>query len=458
MAGPYRPRQCPSPGCDLGWDGGPYWTGDHSTYQEVFNDLDDHQGNHKGNNDAIWELLIDITMAMETEKNRRRRRQERKERQKIPEPEPELEPEPKPEPEPEPVPEPETAAEIATETATNDDKTNAEIAKETAKKAESNTVTRSDPEADSRSMLGTPGALGGGPDQPPGGPGGTSKDRRTKSANPEHNCSVLGCGAHVPRCNSTSEGRRQEGKTASQDRTGAQIRHDRSTTVPKIEQTPSSKPGEQPQTPSLQETDSRTSTGTPGALGGGPDQPPGGPGGTSNDHRKRRKKKKKKRKKKSSSYRAPEPGHEPEPEGRRPEDSRLQELNSIHDTGTGARARPRQRRQHAGRGTRPRRGRIKPCWGCDTRNQGPSGPLGVVLTSPPAVLGGPVKTGRRLPVLGEIEDSDVSDVDDSHDVIISARAGAGPGAGLRQLDPADKRTAQQHRLQTDSRSCRRRRS
>jgi hypothetical protein len=57
---------------------------------------------------------------------------------------------------------------------------------------------------------------------------------------------------------------------------------------------------------------------------------------------------------------------------------------------------------------RPERARLKPCWDCDTRNRGPSGPLGVVLTSPPAVLGGPVKTGSVLPVLGEVKDSDVS--------------------------------------------------
>jgi hypothetical protein len=42
--------------------------------------------------------------------------------------------------------------------------------------------------------------------------------------------------------------------------------------------------------------------------------------------------------------------------------------------------------------------------------------LGVVLTSPPAVLGGPLKTGSKLPVLGEIDDYDDSD---EHDVIIS---------------------------------------
>jgi hypothetical protein len=41
-------------------------------------------------------------------------------------------------------------------------------------------------------------------------------------------------------------------------------------------------------------------------------------------------------------------------------------------------------------------------------SRGPPGPLGVVLTSPPAVLGGPKKTGRGLPVLGEVKDSDVS--------------------------------------------------
>jgi hypothetical protein len=33
--------------------------------------------------------------------------------------------------------------------------------------------------------------------------------------------------------------------------------------------------------------------------------------------------------------------------------------------------------------------------------------LGVVLTSPPAVLGGPKKTVRGLPVLGEVKDSDI---------------------------------------------------
>jgi hypothetical protein len=105
---------------------------------------------------------------------------------------------------------------------------------------------------------------------------------------------------------------------------------------------------------------------------------------------------------------------------------------------------------------RPRRARLKPCWGCDTRNRGPSGPLGVVLTSPPAVLGGPVKTGRRLPVLGEVEDSDVSDFDDSHDVIISEHE-LGLDLGL-DFDSWTLRTngRQQHRLQTDSRSCRRR--
>jgi hypothetical protein len=44
------------------------------------------------------------------------------------------------------------------------------------------------------------------------------------------------------------------------------------------EQTPSSKPR-------LPEADSRGKPGTPGALGGGPDQPPGGPGGTRRDLR-----------------------------------------------------------------------------------------------------------------------------------------------------------------------------
>jgi hypothetical protein len=169
----------------------------------------------------------------------------------------------------------------------------------------------------------------------------------------------------------------------------------------------------QPQTPSLQETDSRTMPGTPGALGGGPDQPPGGPGGTSDDQRKKKKKKKKhQKKKKMPNNRAPEPRRKLTGEGRRQEkDLRQLELNSIHDSRTGAGARPRQRHHHAGRGTGRHRGRIK-LWGCDSRThreiQGPPGPLGVVLTSPPAVLGGPVKTGSGLPVLGEVKDSDVS--------------------------------------------------
>jgi hypothetical protein len=94
----------------------------------------------------------------------------------------------------------------------------------------------------------------------------------------------------------------------------------------------------------------------------------------------------------------------------------------------------------------------KLCWGCERNqraSQGPPGPLGVVLTSPPAVLGGPMKTGSKLPVLGEIEDSDVSDLNNyvltyvvlvacDHDVIthdVYDELGLDAGAGLdKQAD------------------------
>jgi hypothetical protein len=83
--------------------------------------------------------------------------------------------------------------------------------------------------------------------------------------------------------------------------------------------------------------------------------------------------------------------------------------------------------------------------------------LGVVLTSPPAVLGGPRKTGSKLPVLGEIEDSDDSDYNNcvlinvlvarSHDVITNDELGLDAGAGPnKQADSNDN----SDRLQTDS--------
>jgi hypothetical protein len=105
----------------------------------------------------------------------------------------------------------------------------------------------------------------------------------------------------------------------------------------------------------------------------------------------------------------------------------------------------------------------KLCWGCERNqraSQGPPGPLGVVLTSPPAVLGGPMKTGSKLPVLGEIEDSDVSDLNNyvltyvvlvacDHDVITCDEMGLDAGAGPnKQADSNDNND----RMQTDSRS------
>jgi hypothetical protein len=83
----------------------------------------------------------------------------------------------------------------------------------------------------------------------------------------------------------------------------------------------------------------------------------------------------------------------------------------------------------------------KLCWGCERNqraSQGPPGPLGVVLTSPPAVLGGPMKTGSKLPVLEEVDDFYVSDYIDfvltfvlslsSHDVDICDELGLDAGA------------------------------
>jgi hypothetical protein len=82
-------------------------------------------------------------------------------------------------------------------------------------------------------------------------------------------------------------------------------------------------------------------------------------------------------------------------------------------------------------------------------SQGPPGPLGVVLTSPPAVLGGPQKTVSGLPVLGEVKDSDVSiDIDTTSSPFYEL------GLDAATLS-TDKRTPQQHRsvrLHSDSRS------
>jgi hypothetical protein len=180
---------------------------------------------------------------------------------------------------------------------------------------------------------GTPGALGGGPDQPPGGPGGTEEiavaeqqpeDRRNSPGRPtdprysleeeeeqrrfDRTAKLLsdtyddywnyqdeqsledGTAVHRPmvwpdqgnwdgapepehNCVSTKDDRSATERGQEQYSQGPKKRFLKTWLGPNLSNS------------RLPEAELRGNKGTPGALGGGPDQPPGGPGGTRQDQR-----------------------------------------------------------------------------------------------------------------------------------------------------------------------------
>jgi hypothetical protein len=141
-----------------------------------------------------------------------------------------------------------------------------------------------------RIRTGTLRALGGGPDQPPGGPEGTlgadqGRPRPMDRGRPPFDRGKLydrrvippsanwtGCASPTTRLRRTSTAHIEEDdrrtKSARPEHNGAENgANSELETLLGLRAEPTSEPG------------------TPGALGGGPDQPPGGPGGTKEDRK-----------------------------------------------------------------------------------------------------------------------------------------------------------------------------